>query len=306
MSAFNILFSSEVFASTLRMMVPLLFVSLGGLLTKQAGIENIGLEGLMLLGCFSGFVTDYFTRSWVMGLIGGMAASMLISLLFGLFVITLRAHEIVAGVAINTLGAGLTTYLLRVLFGVKGAFSDPRVVTIPTANIPILEKSSVLNTILNNQSILFWLMILCAAFVAFLLHRTRFGYYIRACGQNPQALAAAGVDVTRVRYLMLLLHGALCGLGGAYLSIGYLTQYVENMSAGRGFIAMAAIAFGGAEPGKVVFSVLLFAFVESLANRFQSINVPSYFALMIPYVVTVIVLVATSYREMVRKKAVRL
>ena len=105
MSAFNILFSSEVFASTLRMMVPLLFVSLGGLLTKQAGIENIGLEGLMLLGCFSGFVTDYFTRSWVMGLIGGMAASMLISLLFGLFVITLRAHEIVAGVAINTLGA---------------------------------------------------------------------------------------------------------------------------------------------------------------------------------------------------------
>ena len=179
-------------------------------------------------------------------------------------------------------------------------------VSIPTVNIPILEKSGVLNTILNNQSILFWLMILCAVFVAFLLHRTRFGYYIRACGQNPQALAAAGVDVTRVRYLMLLLHGALCGLGGAYLSIGYLTQYVENMSAGRGFIAMAAIAFGGAEPGKVVFSVLLFAFVESLANRFQSINVPSYFALMIPYVVTVIVLVATSYREMVRKKAMRL
>lgn len=300
MGALEILFSAEMIASTLRMMIPLLFVSLGGLLTKQAGIENIGLEGVMLIGCFGGFVSNYYTESWVGGLVGGMFCSIVVSLLFGLFVVNLRAHEIVAGIAINTLGAGLTTYLLRIMFGVKGAFSDPRVVTLPTVRLAFLESNKALNTMLNNQSILLWIVILAVFFVSFLLYKTRFGYYVRASGANMEALATTGVSVTRVRYLALVLHGVFCGIGGTYLSTGYLTMYVENMTAGRGFIAIAAIAFGAAVPSRVTFAVLLFAFVESLSNRLQSINVPSYFALMIPYIVTVVVLAITSYRNKMR------
>ncbi len=296
------LFGPEVFAAALRVMVPLLLVSLGGLLTKQAGIENIGLEGLMLIGCFSGFVVNYYTSSWIAGLIGGVVFTTLTALLFGVFVISLRAHEIVTGVAINMLGLGVTTYLLRAIFGVKGAFTDPRVQGIPTLDIGFLKEIPVIGTIFHKQSIMVWIGLALVFAVHFMLYHTRFGYYIRAAGENPQALATSGVSLLRTLYMTVLIHGVLCGLGGAYLSTGYLTQYVENMSAGRGFIAMAAIAFGGAKPLRVFFSAILFAFVESLSSRLQLVQVPSYFALMVPYVVTIVVLAVTSWREKQKSK----
>lgn len=302
MSELHIIFSPEVLSTTLRMMAPLLLVALGGAMTKQAGIENIGLEGLMLIGCFSGFAVNYYTQSWLWGLVGGMFFTMLASLLFGFFVISLRAHEIVAGVAINSLGLGLTTYMLRTMFGVKGSFMDPRVQTIPNFHIGFLDHIPLLNKIVNNQSIIIWIAIIMVLLMHVFFYHTRFGYYMRASGRNEEALATSGVNVIKVRYITVLLHGLLCGLGGAYLSTGYLTQYVENMSAGRGFIAMAAIAFGAAIPLRILGATLLFAFVESIASRLQSVNVPSYFALMIPYVVTIIVLAVTSYRAAHRKK----
>lgn len=302
MSMLQTLFGPEMFAATLRVTIPLLLVALGGLLTKQAGIENIGLEGLMLIGCFSGFVVNYYTSNWVAGLIGGMVFTTLTALLFGLFVISLRAHEIVAGVAINMLGLGLTTYLLRAIFGVKGSFTDPRIQGIPTLDFGFLEGIPVIGTIFNKQSIMVWVGLACVIIIQFMLYHTRFGYYIRASGENPQALATSGISVPKIRYSTVLIHGMLCGLGGAYLSTGYLTQYVENMSAGRGFIAMAAIAFGGAKPLRVFFAAILFAFVESLSNRLQLVDVPSYFALMIPYVVTIVVLAITSWREKQKRK----
>ena len=305
MSALQILLGAATFAATLRMAVPLLYVSLGGLLTKQAGIENIGLEGLMLVGCFSGFVANYYTSSWVAGLLAAMVFTILCALIFGLFVVTFHAHEIVAGVAINVLGSGLTTYLMRSIFGVKGSFTDPRVVGIPNVEIHLLRDIPAAGTIFSGQSVLFWVALAATLLVGYLLYRTRFGYYVRAAGENDKSLAAAGVRVSRIRYLTLVLHGALIGIGGAYLSTGYLTQYVEDMSAGRGYIAMAAIAFGMAEPKKVFGSVLLFAFVQAISNRLQGFGVSSYFTDMIPYAITVIVLAITSYRVF-RKERVRL
>lgn len=301
MDTFNVLISSSTFAATLRMAIPLLLVSLGGLLTKQAGIENIGLEGLMLIGCFSGFLINYYTESWIIGLLGAMLCTILFALLFGLFVITLRAHEIVAGVALNVMGGGLTTYLLRTIFGVKGTFSDPRVVSIPEVRLDFLKGIPWLHTIISGQSILLYISVAILLVLDYMLYSTRFGYYIRAAGENEKALASAGVNVARIRYAALLLHGALCGLGGAFLSTGYLTQYVEDMTAGRGYIAMAAIAFGMAMPKRVLGSVLLFAFVQSLSSRLQICGYPSYFTDMIPYFITVVVLAATSYRSMKRE-----
>lgn len=301
MEILDILITPSTFAATLRMAIPLLLVSLGGLLTKQAGIENIGLEGLMLIGCFSGFTINYYISSWVLGLVGAMLCTIVLAMLFGLFVISLRAHEIVAGVALNVMGAGLTTYLLRAIFGVKGSFTDPRVVSIPEVNLDFLSGIPWLHDILSGQSILLYISIIILIALDYMLYSTRFGYYIRAAGENEKALASAGVNVARIRYLTLLLHGALCGLGGAFLSTGYLTQYVEKMSAGRGYIAMAAIAFGMAMPKRVLGSVLLFAFVQSLSNRLQICGYPSYFTDMIPYFITVVVLAATSYRSMKRE-----
>jgi simple sugar transport system permease protein len=298
----GVLFSAATFASTLRMAVPLLYVSLGGLLAKQAGIENIGLEGMMLIGCFSGFVADYYTGSWLMGLAAACFFTVLISLLFGLFVVNFKSHEIVAGVAVNVLGSALTTYLLRSFFGVKGSFSDPRVVGIPNLDIGIFQNIPYIGQILNGQSVLFWISLPCVALIGYLLYRTRFGYYIRAAGKNAKSLDSAGVNVSLVRYLMLVLHGALIGIGGAYLSIGYLTQYVEDMTAGRGYIAMAAIAFGMAVPKKVLWAVLLFAFVQSFSTRLQTFGLPSYYTNMIPYAITIIVLAVTSYKASRREK----
>lgn len=290
------LLGAATFAATLRMAVPLLYVSLGGLLAKQAGIEDIGLEGLMLIGCFSGFVANYYTSNWAVGLLVAVFFTILFSLVFGLFVVTLHAHEIVAGVAINVLGSGLTTYLMRSIFGVKGSFTDPRIAGIPNVKISLLQDIPVLGTILSGQSVLLWTALLITALIGYLLYRTRFGYYIRAAGENERSLNSAGISVSKIRYLVLALHGALIGIGGVYLSTGYLTQYVEDMSAGRGYIAMAAIAFGTAVPGKVFWAVLLFAFVQSLSNRLQVFGIPSYFTDMIPYAITVAVLAITSYR----------
>lgn len=288
------------------MAIPLLLVSLGGLLSKQAGIENIGLEGLMLIGCFSGFACNYYTGSWAMGLVGAMFFTTLFALLFGLFVISLHAHEIVAGVAINVMGAGITTYLLRAIFGVKGSFADPRVIPIPEITFGFLKKVPWLDSIINGQSILLYISILILILLNYMLYSTRFGYYIRAAGENEKALASAGISVVKVRYITILIHGALCGLSGAFLSTGYLTQYVENMSAGRGFIAMAAIAFGMAMPNRVLGAVLLFAFVQSISNQLQICGYPSYFTNMIPYFSTVVVLAATSYSSMKKKTKTRL
>ncbi|MFA5577652.1 MAG: ABC transporter permease [Tissierellaceae bacterium] len=306
MSSFSIIFSPEILAATLRSMPPLLLAGLAGILTKRAGIENIGLEGLMLIGCFSGYTVNYLTESWILGILGGMIATTLIALLFGFFVIVLRSNEIIAGVAINSLGAGLSTYLLRMMFGVKGSFYDPRVQAIPRASFNALKGIPLLNTILNNQSIIVWISIALALLVNLLLFYTRLGTYVRAAGEDEEALATSGINVKKIRFITIIFHGILCGLGGAYLSTGYLTQFIENMSAGRGFIAMAAIAFSGAHPLRILGATGLFAFVESIAYRLQSINVPSYFALMTPYVVTVITLAITSYKGLKDKKGRRL
>lgn len=296
MNALTVLISTATFAATLRMCVPLLYASLGGALTNKAGIENIGLEGLLLIGCFSGFAANYFTSSWLVGMLAAMGVTVLFSLLFGLFVVTFKAHQIVAGVALNVLGSALTTYLMRAIFGVKGSFTDPRVVSVPNIEIPVIKDIPVLGTIISGQSLLLWIALAAAAFTHYLMYHTRFGYYVRAAGENENSLASAGVNVARIRYMTLLLHGALIGLGGVYLSTAYLTQYVEDMSAGRGFIAMAAYAFAKSEPKRVLFIVMLFAFVQALSSRLQIFGVPSYFTDMIPYATTLLVLAVTSYR----------
>lgn len=302
MSDLSVFFTPEVLSTTLRMLVPVLLVSLGGALTNKAGIENIGLEGLMLFGCFGAFAADYYTGSWIWGIVGGMALTLAVSMIFGLFVITLKANEIVAGVAINLLGAGLTTYLLRSIFGVSGSFSDERVQAIPSLHLPFLDGVPILDKVLNNKCILIWVALLLVAAVHIMVYHTKFGYYMRAAGANEEALKTAGVNVVSIRYKTVFVHGLLCGLGGAYLSIGYLVRFAENMSSGRGFLAMAAIAFGSADPLRVFGASVLFAFVESISNRMQLIKIPSYFTDMIPYIITIIALSIMSYRAMHRRK----
>lgn len=302
MNVFQILFSGSTFGATLRMAVPLLYTALGGALAKMAGIEDIGLEGLMLIGCFSGFAANYLTSSWVIGILAAVLFTVLFSMLFGLFVVTIHANEIVTGVALNVMGTGLTTYVMRVMFGVKGSFTDPRVRQIPDVDLGAVKKIPFIGDIIGEQSILFWLSLAVVLLLIYLIYHTRLGSYIQACGANAKALASAGVNVSRVRYVTLLIHGVLIGIGGVYLSTGYLTQYVEDMSAGRGFIAMAAYAFGFALPGRTFWAVMLFAFVQALSSRLQLMNVPSYFSDMIPYIITIIVLVITSYRSLRREK----
>lgn len=294
----RVFFSWEVLTATMRVMAPILLVGLGALIANQAGVVNIGLEGLMLIGCFAGFSFNQLFASFLMGMLGAMVCTMACAMLFGVFVIKLKANQLVAGVAMNLLGDGLTVYLMSTIYGVKGFITSERLQPIPTVNFSLLRDDSALGRVIDNQSLMVWLALAMVLVMFVLLNYTRFGYHVRAAGQNADALGACGVNVERVRFVSLMLHGMLIGLGGCYLSTGYLSQFVQNMTSGRGYIALAAVTFGGNMPLGVCGATALFALIETLSTRLQSVGFPSYFSQMMPYVVTIVVLAITAYRKL--------
>ena len=299
----KVFFSWDVLSATLRVMAPILLVAMGALISNQAGIINIGLEGLMLIGAFAGFLFNHLFGSCLLGLVGAMVATSAFALIFGVFVIKFKANALVAGVAINLLGAGLTVYLMSIIFGVKGFITSDNLQPIPKVDFPFIQNDSILGKVFDNQSLIIWIALLLVFAMHILLNYTRFGYHVRGAGQNPGALSTCGINVDRLGFQTLIIQGMLIGLGGAYLSTGYLEQFVQNMTSGRGYIALAAVTFGANMPIGVFGATMLFAFIETLSTRLQSIGFPSYFAQMMPYVITILVLAITAYRKL-RKRCI--
>jgi ABC-type uncharacterized transport system permease subunit len=291
------LFDPSALQAALRIATPLLLAALGGALTHHAGIFNIALEGMMLVGAFAAVTVSYFTSNWLLGVMAGLAAGALIGLLYGVFTVSLKSDFIVIGIAINLFSLGLTTYLMRAIFHVKAGVLSPRIQPIPNIQFPFLNNLGIVNTIINNQSLFTYVSWILVVILWFLIYRTPFGLHLRAAGEHPEALETAGVSVTSTRYVSAIGSGILCVLAGAHLALGYLNQYIINISSGRGFIALAAVLFGGGNPA-IIFGVsVLFGFAESLSIRFQGLGVPGYFALMIPYIVTILSLVFWSIQK---------
>ena len=297
MTEFLNIFDATLLNSTFRFVTPILLAALGGLLCERVGIFNIALEGLMLTGAFAAVIGSFYSGNAVVGVAAAVLAASVLAAIFAGFVITLRGNEIVLGIAVNLLASGLTIFLLRTMFGVKGAFRDPNLQGLGKIHIPGLEALPILGPLLSGHSWVIYLSWLLVVGIHLLLFRHALGLRMRGVGEHPEAAETLGVNVSTIRYLTLVLSGMLCGLAGAQLSLGNVTLFVEDMSAGRGWIAVVAVLFGRAHPIGVFVASLLFGIADSVGFRLQGLGMPSQFTGMVPYVVTLISLFIIEARQ---------
>ena len=268
-------------AQTLRIAIPYLFAASGGVISERSGLIGLGLEGYMLGGAFCGAVASYYSGSAWIGLAGAVAGGGALALLYAVTAIRFRADQVVLGVAINLFVTGATRFFLKLAF--HSSANSPRV-----PGLGVEQSGTGLVTLVGNPMI--WLGILAVAVIAWLLYRTPFGLRVRAAGEHPIAALSVGVPVNRVRYLAAALSGVLAGLGGAYLALDQ-HQFSADMTAGRGFIALAATIFGRWDPFRAALACLFFAAAETLQIQLQGSQViPSQFVEMIPYALTIIAL----------------
>ncbi len=278
--------------STFRLIAPILLAALGGLLCERVLVFNIALEGTMLVAAFAAVVGSFYSGSALVGVLAAVLAGVLFSLLLAVFVVTLRSDAIVSGIALNLLASGLTTYLLRRLFGTKGQFDDPRIIGLGTVSLPVIKDIPFLGEIISGHSWIVYLSWVLVLVIYIVLFRQVFGLRMRGVGQNDAAAETLGINVDGMRYAALMLCGVLVGIAGAQLSLGQVTLFVENMTAGRGWIAVVAVMLGNAHPVGVFLASLLFGFADALSFRLQGMLLPFQIADTIPYVVTLIALFA--------------
>jgi simple sugar transport system permease protein len=289
--------SAAFIASVLRISTPLILPALGGLISDLSGAVNISLEGIMLVGAFTGVVVSAYTHSVGLGVLAGMLAGVLISGVLAFFHLYLKTDIILAGIAINILATGGTIFLLYILTGDKGNSSSLASGMVPVIHIPLIEKIPFLGTVLSGHNIFTYAAFILTALTALLLYKTRLGVHIRAVGENPTAAESVGIDVRRTQLIALLISGFLASLGGMDLSMAYLTLFQREMTAGRGFIALAAVYLGGRRPWGTAIAAIVFGFADALSNQLGSLNIPSQLVQMIPYLATIIALVAYTIRK---------
>ncbi len=283
--------TAGLLASTLRFATPLAFAAMGGIFSERSGVVNIGLEGMMLTGAFFAVWGSIWSGSWVVGLLMAMLFGALLALIHAFFSIHLRADQIVSGFAVNFLALGVTGYLFSDLYSSGIQTSD--VSRVPTLSLNFLDRipgiGAFLHDVFGGLSLLVWLMFLAVGLTYFVLFRTPLGLRIRSVGEHPRAADTVGISVYGIRYLAVTTSGMLAALGGAFLSIGFVGTFSENMTSGRGFIALAAVIFGKWRPGLAFLATLLFGFGFALAIPLQreagiSENLVSTF----PYILTLV------------------
>lgn len=286
MQVFLSAFDPSLLNSTFRFITPILLAALGGLICARVGVFNIALEGLLLTGAFFAVAGSYYTVNSFFGVLTAMAAGGCLAIIFALIVVNLKGNMIVVGIALNLLAAGGTIFLLRTMFGVTGAFENPQIQGLGKINIPIIENIPIIGDILSGHSWLVYLSWLLVIVVDIVLFRTSLGLRMRGIGEQPEAAKTLGVNVNAYKFGAIIVSGILCGMAGAQLSLGQVTLFVENMSAGRGWIAVVAVMFGQANPIGVFVASALFGFVDAIGFRLQGLGLPSQFAGMVPYLAT--------------------
>ncbi|MDV4168629.1 ABC transporter permease [Rhodovulum sp. FJ3] len=293
----------QVSDSTVRLATPLLLACLAGLFSERAGIFDIGLEGKMLFAAFfSGAIAAVTGSAWL-GLVAAIFASLILSVIHGLASITFRGNQLISGVAINFLAAGLTVVVAQDWFGQGGRTpsltGDARFtpITLPFAEglgaVPVLGP--IYRDLLSGHTILVYVAFACVPLTWWVLYRTRFGLRLRAVGEAPEAVDTAGISVVRLRYSAVIICGVLCGIAGAYLATALQAGFVKDMTAGRGYIALAALIFAKWRPWYALWATLLFGLLQAVALRFQNIDLgvfvlPVQFMDALPFILTVIIL----------------
>jgi simple sugar transport system permease protein len=270
---------------------PIALAALSGIYSERSGVVNIGIEGMMLTGAFVSVIFASLTQSSFVGLLAGMAGGMLLGLLHGTLSIKYRVNQIVSGTGIIIFSLGLTSYLHRAFVEKNPALNSPGP-AIAAVPIPVLWKIPVIGPILFNQSPIIYALFALLIITHILMYRTRWGLRVRAVGEHPRAADTLGINVFRVRYISVLLSGAFAGLGGAYMSIGAAGRFNEGMSAGKGFLGLAAMIFGNWNPGGAYVGALIFGFFDSWQEKLSilQVGVPQEILGMAPYIATMIVL----------------
>jgi ABC-type uncharacterized transport system permease subunit len=281
---------TSLLQSTVTMAVPLLLAALGELLAERAGVINIGLEGMLLTGAFAAMAATYFSGMPVLGLLTAWISGLLLALLFAYVVVLHRANQIVVGTALNLLAVGITGVAYRALFGVTGAALT--ITGFAPLPLPFLSSLPIIGSTFCSQTILGYLAFVLVPVVTFGLYKTIPGLKLRMVGENPTAAAAQGVAVRSTQLLALLACGVLAATAGAYLAVAYAHTFVEGMSAGRGFIALAIVIFGRWSPSGALGAALLFGLATALQFHVQALgwHIPYQFPLMLPYLLTLMVL----------------
>lgn len=275
-------------AATLRVATPLILGTLGELFSERSGILNLGIEGTMFLGAFTGFAVAYTTGSLWLGLLAAVIAGVLAGLLMGLFTVTLGVNQHVSGLGITLLTTGISLFLYRVIFGERSV--QPSIATFP--KVSLFGDTPILGPIFE-QYLLTYIAIALVPLVWWVLYRTSFGLHLRAVGENPETADAAGINVFRIRYLALAIGGGLMAAGGAFLSLAQLGSFIFGIIAGRGWVCIALIIFANWMPSRVLWGALLFGGVSALQLRLQSTGaqLPYELFLALPYLVTILALV---------------
>lgn len=277
---------AAIIAIALIKATPLVYAGLGGVLSENAGVINIGLEGMMAMGAFSAVVASYYTHSLVLALVAAIGAGALLASVLAYLAIRLRADQIIVGMAINVFSIGGAAFLVALIFGQAGA--TPEVTSF--GSLGALGGGGGLTALITQPQryLLFWLALILVVALHVFLYRSKLGLHLRAVGEEPRAALTAGINVLRIRYAATILGGALAGLGGAYLSIGEVDLYSDGMVAGRGFIALAAVIFGRWTPLGTAAACLFFGFFSSLQIALQRASVPAQLLEMLPYALTIV------------------
>ena len=274
--------------SGIRLATPYLYAGIGETIAQTSGVYNLGVDGIMLMGAFTGFYVGMNTHSLMLGLLAAALAGLLMGLLMAFVSVTLKAEQGISGIGLQLFGLGLSTLLFKLTMG--GVMS---IDGFPPVKIPLLGDLPYIGEALFNHNMLVYCAFLLVPVASFILNKTTFGLQIRAVGQNPQAADSLGVNVARTRYITVSLGGLLSGIAGASLFIALINLFQENMTNGMGFIAVALVYFGSWKPGGVLVGALIFSFVNAFQVWLQikAINIPSDFAVMLPYVLTIVALV---------------
>ena len=299
MKVLEIVTSISFLFSIIRITTPILYASMSYMVADLAGTANIGIEGMMLTCALIGVVASAaMGGNAFLGLIVALAVGALLGILMCFIVSKLKTDPTITGIAYNLTAAGGTVFLLFLAVGEKGISSSLASGVLPQVEIPLIKEIPYIGAAVSGHNVL--------TYVAVLLYKTSLGLHIRSCGENPEALESVGIHVLKVRYIALALSGMLAAMGGVYMSMGYVSYFVKDMTAGRGFIAIAAASLGGNKPIPTLIVCLLFGIADAFAVNpgTQNMGIPTELVSTIPYIVTVIVLVIYSYKKMKdRKKA---
>ncbi|HEY9055239.1 MAG TPA: ABC transporter permease [Rectinemataceae bacterium] len=296
--------SSNYWFIVIRSMAPILLVTLGAVITEQAGVRNMALEGSMLWAALLGVIVSAWTGSPWLGLLAGILAGVAIALILGLFSLKLDANAVLCGVALNLFSTGGTVFVLFSLTGDKGISSSLASKVLPIVRIPFIEGIPWIGSVISGHNIAVWFALAAVIVIHIILNKARIGRRIRATGENLDAAKAAGIDPLRIKFFTLVVSGVLAGIAGCFLSMGYTSNFTSGIAAGRGYVANAAQVVAGGTAFGSIFASLIFGLADAMATYLQNYGLPPELIQALPYLVTILgFIVVTLIRD--RREALR-